>query len=137
MDTSIFKQDALAKKKVSVLADTTLALSTFVQAQRVGARLNERGLAGILCFIFLKPVTKGYFHENNRIPVPCADHNMEFVRLRRHEPTEVLPVCIHAVPIPDTAGNHRQQHSDCLFFSPRGCQHGRRGCGVRSQYRRR
>lgn len=48
MDTSIFKQDALAKKKVSVLADTTLALSTFVQAQRVGARPNERGLAGIL-----------------------------------------------------------------------------------------
>lgn len=48
MDTSIFKQDTLAKKKVSVLADTILALSTFVQAQRVDARLNERGLAGIL-----------------------------------------------------------------------------------------
>ena len=42
MDTSIFKQDTLAKKKVSVLADTILALSTFVQAQREIGRASCR-----------------------------------------------------------------------------------------------
>lgn len=48
MDISMFKQDALEKKRASVLLDTTLALSTYVQAQRVRAKLNERGMNGIL-----------------------------------------------------------------------------------------
>lgn len=48
VDTSIFYEEAVTKKKELLILDIAEAFSAFVQAHQAAAALNERGIAGVM-----------------------------------------------------------------------------------------
>lgn len=48
VDTSIFYEEAVTKKKEQLILDIAEAFSAFVQAHQAAAALNERGIAGVM-----------------------------------------------------------------------------------------
>lgn len=48
VDTSIFYEEAVEKKKDQLILDITVAVSAFVQAYHTAASFNERGIAGVM-----------------------------------------------------------------------------------------
>lgn len=48
VDTSIFQEEAVARKKELLILDIAAAFSAFVQAYQVAASFNERGIAGVM-----------------------------------------------------------------------------------------
>ena len=48
VDTSIFEEEAVARKKEQLILDIAAAFSAFVQAYQVAASFNERGIAGVM-----------------------------------------------------------------------------------------
>lgn len=48
VDTSIFYEEAVEKKKDQLILDITVAVAAFVQAYQVAASFNERGIAGVM-----------------------------------------------------------------------------------------
>lgn len=48
VDTSIFQEEAVVRKKEQLILDIAAAFSAFVQAYQVAASFNERGIAGVM-----------------------------------------------------------------------------------------
>lgn len=59
VDTSIFYEEAVTKKKEQLILDIAEAFSAFVQAHQAAAALNERGIAGVMRLMEIECLLSG------------------------------------------------------------------------------
>lgn len=59
VDTSIFYEEAVTRKKEQLILDITVAFSSFVQAHQVAASFNERGIAGVMRLMEIECLLSG------------------------------------------------------------------------------
>lgn len=59
VDTSIFYEEAVTRKKEQLILDIAEAFSAFVQAHQAAAAFNERGIAGVMRLMEIECLLSG------------------------------------------------------------------------------
>lgn len=76
VDTSIFLEEAVARRKEALILDIAEAFSSFVHAHQVAASFNERGIAGVMRLMeiecLLAGIEGGMEMEGTGLTVLCT-----------------------------------------------------------------